>query len=541
MGRGASECADPVKPRSVLVSTFACWFFVFSLTVGLAQSSQHLVNGGFEEGLKAWQVTGNVHLLTNSPLDGKASVVIGPGEGSLTQRIEISPGNDFTASAFIQSQRTNGWLFALRFLDKDRREVMRVDSLSDIEADKKDPRNFNHYMKAHPLTKWIEIVISKDSSQGSLLVDQVGLEMSDENAAGLQATCDLDQAMQPFWLGKKVYNEAVLMVSQDRKSAVGQLMFSPSRIISVQDYGLVTNYTEGVDYTINGRTLVCTKSSRMISVRDEDLIKGELKWNTFGGKQVMVTYEHAGTWKHPRPTFLGDGLPHTTRKLKTHAPLRVVAYGDSITHGVGESRLSHIPPFLPPWPEMFVRRLKTIYHHDHIALYNSAQSGATSKWGKEYAGRMVASLNPDLVLIAFGQNDFWSISANSFASNIADIVKTIRVKKPDCEFLVASTMRFDPAYTTNSQYWNLVGEYATKLKGMTAQGVQFVDLTGMSELVYAAKKPKDCLNDPLHPNDYFARWYAQCLAAALDPASVTEAASMLLPHSEKESGLRGTR
>jgi lysophospholipase L1-like esterase len=190
---------------------------------------------------------------------------------------------------------------------------------------------------------------------------------------------------------------------------------------------------------------------------------------------------------------------------------------------------------------MFVHRLKTIYHDEQVELYNSAQSGATSKWGKEYAGRMVASLDPDLVLIAFGQNDFWSVSANSFASNIADIMKTIRVKKPDCEFLLVSTMRFDPAYTTNSQYWNVVGEYATKLKAMTAKGVQFVDLTGMSELVYAAKKPRDCLNDPLHPNDYFARWYAQCLAAALDPASVLEAPSTLLPNSEKENALRGPR
>jgi lysophospholipase L1-like esterase len=407
----------------------------------------------------------------------------------------------------------------LRFLDKDSREVMKVDSLSDIEADKNDPRKFNHYMKAHPLTKWIEIVISKDSSAGSVLVDQVGLEMSDENAAHLQASCDFDQAMQPFWLGKRVYNEAVLMLSHEGNPAVGQLMFQPSRIISVQDYGLATNYTEGVDYTVNGRTIVCTKSTRMTSVRDEDLIKGELKWNTFGGKQIMVTYEHEDAWNHPRPVFLGGQLPNTMRKLSAHVPLTIVAYGDSITHGVGASRLSHIPPFAPPWPELFAHCLKSIYHDEHIQFYNSAQSGATSKWAKEYAGRMVASLDPDLVLIAFGQNDFWSISANSFASNIADTLNAIRDKKPDCEFLLISTLRFDPAYTTNSHYWNVVGEYATKLKGMTAIGVQFVDLTSMSELVYAAKKPSDCLNDPLHPNDYFARWYAQCVAEAFNPSS----------------------
>jgi hypothetical protein len=65
-----------------------------------------------------------------------------------------------------------------------------------------------------------------------------------------------------------------------------------------------------------------------------------------------------------------------------------------------------------------------------------------------------------------------------------------------------------------------VGEYAKKLKAMTGPGVQFVDMTAISEWVYAAKKPDDCLNDPLHPNDYFARWYAQSVVAALDPASV---------------------
>ncbi len=142
-----------------------------------------------------------------------------------------------------------------------------------------------------------------------MLVDQVGLDMPDENAASLKPTCDLDQAMQPFWLGKKIYNEAVLMLSQDGKPATGQLMFQPSRIISVQDYGLATNYTEGVDYTVDGRTLVCTASSRMPRVREEDLLKGEFKWNVVGGKQVMVTYEHDDTWNHPFPAFVGDGLP----------------------------------------------------------------------------------------------------------------------------------------------------------------------------------------------------------------------------------------
>ena len=105
-------------------------------------------------------------------------------------------------------------------------------------------------------------------------------------------------------------------------------------------------------------------------------------------------------------------------------------------------------------------------------------------------------------------------------------MKTVRNRNPEAEFLLVSAMRFDPEYTSKAQYWNAVGEYATKLKAMTGPGVQFVDMTAISESVYAAKKPKDCLNDPLHPNDYFARWYAQCLVAALDPASAHMSASM---------------
>ena len=62
------------------------------------------------------------------------------------------------------------------------------------------------------------------------------------------------------------------------------------------------------------------------------------------GRQVVVTYEHDGAWTGPVQNFVGDSLPNTMRKLRAHAPLRVVAYGDSITHGVGVSRLMHISP-----------------------------------------------------------------------------------------------------------------------------------------------------------------------------------------------------
>lgn len=490
-----------------------------TLCAGLVRGQdEKVVNGGFEAGFKGWQVTGDVHLQTNGP-EGKVRAVIGPGAGSLAQRIETGNGNPFTLSAIIQSQPTNGWVLTLRFLDKHGREIMKVDSINDIKVKGVNPQKVEHYMQPHPLTKWVQVNFSKDSSEGTVLVEHVGLDMPDENAVRLKPACDLDEAMRPFWLGSEIHNEAVLMLSKDDKPAAGRLMFTPERIISVRDYGLTTNFSEGVDYIVRGRRLACTGSSRMPRVRDEDLQKGEYKWNVIGGKQVMVTYEHSDVWTNPLPEYLGGEMPGTMQKLRARGPLTVVAYGDSITHGYGESRLSHIRPFLPPWPELVVHRLKEIYRDRHIQFYNSSQSGATSEWGRDFAQRMVVSLKPDLVLIAFGQNDFWSISPDAFEANIADIIHTVRAGNPKAEFLLISPLRYDPEYTTNSAYWDAVGEYAKRMKAMTGPGVQFVDMTSISEWVYADKKPKDCMNDPLHPNDYFARWYAQSVVAALDPHS----------------------
>ena len=502
-----------------ILFVFACLLItvrgVFSANV-----PTNLVNGDFEDGLKGWQVKGDVSLETITPINGKASLRIGPGTGSVSQRVRIGNGDHLWISVAVRTEPTNTAILTVRFLDKNGRELMRLNSATDIKpGDKIKPGRVSFYMKEHPFTADAVVVISKEHVGGYVLADQIEFVASHDNAPELKPTCDLDQYMQPFWQGKTVYNETVLMLSENGQPASGRLMFNPSRIVSVKNYGLTTNYTEGTDYTLAGRSLICTPVSRMTRLKDADLMKGEYNWNELTGKQIVVTYEHDDVWTGPAQGFVGDALPTTMRKLRAHGPLRVVAYGDSITHGIGTSRVMHILPYMPPYPELFVLRLKQICHDDRIQLFNSAQSGATSDWGARMAGRMVASLNPDLVTIAFGQNDFWGVPAATFANNISNIIQTVRAENPHAEFLLVSTLRFDPAYTTNALYWNAVSDYEAKLKSMTGPGVQNVDMTAISEAAYAAKKPKDCLNDPLHPDDFLARWYAQSLVAALDPAS----------------------
>jgi len=501
------------------LAAFACLLLALP-DASAANLSTNLVNGSFEDGLTGWRVKGDVKLQTTAPMEGRTSLLIGPGAGSVSQRVRTGNGDHLWVSVTVKSEPANTAILIVRCLDGGGRELMRLNSATDIKpGDKVKPGTLSFYMKEHPLTADVEVIISRINKGGYLLADQIEFVASHDNSPELKPACDLIQYMHPFWQGKTVYNETVLMFSENGRPASGRLMFNPTRILSVKNYGLTTNYTEDADYTLDGRKLVCTSSSRMIRVNDGDLIKSEFGWNEMIGRQVVVTYEHADAWIDPAPGYLGDGLPNTMKKLRAGARLRVVAYGDSITHGIGASRLMRISPYLPPYPELFVTRLKQIYHDDAIQLFNSAQSGAISDWGARMSGRMVASLNPDLVTIAFGQNDFWGTSADTFANNISNIIQTVRVKNPRAEFLLVSTLRFDAACTARTEYWKAVGEYATKLKAMAGPGVQFVDMTAISEAVYAAKKPKDCLNDPLHPNDFLARWYAQSLVAALDPDS----------------------
>jgi lysophospholipase L1-like esterase len=475
------------------------------------------VNGDFAKGLAGWRSSGDVAVEKIDGLAVQFSVRIGPGAGSITQRIAVGSDNHMMLSALIDATSTGTAKLTLRFLDGSGRELMAIDSDRDIKPGKEKGK-ISDYLKPHPLTQSVEIAISKTTAAGYVLVDQVKLESYTENDPSLKGTGNLAEMMKPLWKGNFVSNEAVLMMSRNGEAALGTLMFQPTRILSVTDYGASIHYMEGEDFTAQGRTLICTPNSRMTQIKDTELLKGDLQWNVVGGKQILVTYEHNDPWTGPVQSYIGEFLPHSLQKLTAHAPLRIVAFGDSITFGLGSSRLLKAQPFQAPWVELFASELGQLYQDPSITLYNSSQSGADSNWARSMAERMVASLDPDLVLIAFGQNDFWSISPDTFASNISSIIQSVRAKDPNSEFLLVSTMRFDPAYSVDHTYWDTVSQYDARLKALTGVGVQLVDMTTISGAVFAAKSPKDCLNDPLHPNDYLSRWYAQSVVAALSPA-----------------------
>lgn len=485
------------------------------------QPKNVLANAHFEAGLHGWSTTGEVAVIPPSEPRGKAAVRIGPGAGELRQRVAVGGLKIVWFGANLRPD-TVGVRGAVRVQCLDAHGRLVMDLRQPAEAEKPDGKGSSPgiYLKTQAHTAAIVVSIEKASAgAGCLYADSPQLYDYDLGRVEHRPECDLDRYTQPFWTGGTVLNETVLMFSEHGRPASGRLMYTPRRILSIRDYSLGMMYTAGKDFTVTGNAIICTPSTRMPFMRDWDFDPGDLKWFTLAGKHVVVTYTHDDTWRGPLPAYQGTVLAGTMRRLKRRAPLTVVAYGDSITLGAGTSSEIGMPPYMPPYPSLFVHRLKQIYGDDAIRLYNTSLGGMTSSWGRENAASAVASLDPDLVLIAFGMNDFWSTPPEHFRENIRSIISQIRAKRPSCEFVLVAATQFDPAYAHDAQYRERLASYVPVLHSLAGKGIECLDMDAISRALFVMKKPKDVLNDPLHPNDFLARWYAQGLAALLDNGS----------------------
>jgi hypothetical protein len=147
-------------------------------------------------------------------------------------------------------------------------------------------------------------------------------------------------------------------------------------------------------------------------------------------------------------------------------------------------------------------------------------------WGAKYVETYINPLNPDLVILDFGMNDFWKLTPEQFSGYIQTIMNKVREGNHNVEFLLLSNMLFDPDYILDSdktKNWYLANMkgYNIKLQELEKPGVIDLDMTTLSEFIYRNKKAKDCLANPLHPNDYLARWYAQSMVALFDEQDQT--------------------
>jgi hypothetical protein len=434
--------------------------------------------------------------------------------------LEVLPFSILQYSVNIKNSdtRIKGYSY-IRFYDISDRELMsyRTDPITSPTFVQS-----GIYTEAPPFTKYAKIGIVTDSlNAGSLYADSLKVQLNIDRPTITQVPhCNLDEYMRPFWNSDTIYNETVLIYSESGKTAMGKLLFKPDHIISVKSYDLSREYKKGIDYTIQTNTIIKSTHSVMPYRTDASFDHGDLAWYNLQSQWIVVTYTHHDKWTGPLPVFKGDKLPLLMAKLKSKLPVRIIGYGMSITRGQDVSSYVNRSPFMPTYLDLFVRQLGKNYHHDKIELVNAGLPGALVSWGASNAEKYINPVHPDLVIIDFGMNDFWRYTPDEFKGYIQTIIKKVKKENPKTEFLLISNMDFDPSYILDTDkyksfYTSNMKGYNKVLQQMETTGVINLDMTTLSDSIYSRKKAKDCISNPLHPNDYLARWYAQSLTAML--------------------------
>jgi lysophospholipase L1-like esterase len=376
-----------------------------------------------------------------------------------------------------------------------------------------------NYTETPPDTRYLVL-----GTRGALSSDSLSVELHPgEKETPSAPQCDLREYLRPLWASDTIHNETVLLFSESGGPAGGRLLYQPDRVLSVRNYGLDTMYREGKDFEVHGNRIVRRGGSQMPFRADSSFdSRKNLAWYILQSQWVVVSYTHHDKWPGPVPLYSGDRLPRLMERLRSGRPVTIVAYGMSITRGMDVSGYDRVAPHMPTYMQLFARGVQEHYPKSSIRMYNAGLPGSTVDWGAKYADQYVNPLHPDLVVLDFGMNDFWRMRPEEFGDSIRTIMRKVRAANPGVEFLLLSNMKFDPGYvldsdTTKGFYTGNLAGYHEQLRVLEGPGVVGLNMTGISEVLYQRKKAKDCIANPLHPNDYMARWYAQGMIALICP------------------------
>jgi lysophospholipase L1-like esterase len=499
------------------------WWILTVLAMISGPAARAQINLDFENGLRGWRTESDstaVQVDSSEVYQGRSAIRIGISDAGISQQIAIGPLSLVQYSAYLKSSDsgTTGYAF-LRFFDASNRLLLEY---KNSPASSLSFQASGFYTESPANTRYMTVGIRKADGKGFVYADHLTVDLNmGEPALKPQPEINIDEYMRPFWISDTVYNETVLLYSVQGKPASGKLLFLPDRIISVKSFDLRRLFQPGKDYQVKGQDLVRMNKTDMPYRADTSFDRtNNLAWYNIQSQWVVVTYIHHDHWDGPVPAYRGDLMPRTLAKLKGNKPLRMVALGMSITRGMNVSGYDGKPPYMPTYMELFTHQLKTHYRLENIRLSNAGLPGSRIDWGAKYTDEYVNALKPDLVILDFGMNDFWQSTPAVFKGFAQTIIQKIKSANPETEIILLSNMKFDPDYVLDSDpqkafYQGNLSGYNEVFQSLQSQGVVNLDMTSISDRLFRKKKAKDCLTNPLHPNDYMARWYAQGLSALL--------------------------
>ena len=352
----------------------------------------------------------------------------------------------------------------------------------------------------------------------------------------------------PFWKGNVIYNETVLL-SRNAETGVisGSLAYTPLKILAIKDYTLKTSdYVEGQDYTLNGKTIIRSENSSMPFL-EETTLRGEYlpegyrlvssisniatdcmvmgpayytESDLYYGHQIQVSYVYDIKEIMPNYAVFSqnqlDSLPKLKQKLENKEPVKIVGLGDSVLEGCSSSKKFNHEPFMETFFNMSVQYLND--HFDsQITGKNLSVGGKESSWGA--ASQQIYDVsqeNPDLLILHFGINDLGAgVGANSFIDNMLSIVLELKNRCPNCEFLILTPFGPNPMLYDYEKFDNYIKKIKSEITS-SIEGTALVDVFNISKELYKNKKYQDMTANGInHVNDYASRIYLQAILSTI--------------------------
>ena len=239
--------------------------------------------------------------------------------------------------------------------------------------------------------------------------------------------------------------------------------------------------------------------------------------NFFAVNQIEVDYIAPDGAFSPGNELFPDRLPRLKAKLTARRKIRIAWLGDSISEGYNASGYLKKPPFQMPMAGLFAEGL----HEDfdcEVELDNRGLNGAESSYPLEKETRTDVS-GFDLLVIAFGMNDFHREDTTLYLHNIAEIIDRAQKSNPEIEILLLSSMSGNPAWKhTPPGPARLYADALMKFAHAAPASVACADNFRVWEQMLRKKNFFDLTGNGVnHPNDFGHRILANSALTLFTP------------------------
>ena len=355
--------------------------------------------------------------------------------------------------------------------------------------------------------------------------------------------CDelLDAYVKPYWYTREIYNETVMFVGEEGSAT---LLFTPSEVRKVCNYGLTETYREGVDYEIKGNVIRRLKGSRMpyweideyflkqpndpniiveADMGKTDVPFGEQRYlpygeyDTFTSRQVAVSYRHDDVFRGEIPSFQGDNLQNFVSKVRRGEKINMIVYGDSVATGCNASGTSFGGNVSPHMPDAYhiVKRYTERKYGCEISIDNQAVGGWRISQCLNAYHEKISGKSVDVMILRIGGNDT-ATTESDYRYYLNSIIDAFFKDYPSANLIIQTPERPNgqaAAYWTGNiryiPYWTKT----TVKNHPKADRIAVADVQALTDAFdKTGKKTRDTIaNNVNHSNDFIIRLYAQVI------------------------------